>query len=143
SLACYHLPDGKPMGSYPPGKIKREARIDPHPHAPVLVVSSYFHAEVEIRDFRTGKILAEEIPPWPGGSRAAWHPHGYLCVCKSDSTGLRIQQFEPKTGRLDFLRAIDDCGHGDTILAFNPKGDRFFATGWNGNVSMWDFHTGQ
>jgi WD40 repeat protein len=142
SLTCYQLPDGKRIGAYPPEKIKREARIEPHPHAPVVVVCSYYHKEVEIRDFRTGKILAQEIAPWPS-SRATWHPQGDLFICKSDFTGLRIYRFDPKTARLDFLRSIDDCGHGDTILAFNAKGDRFFATGWNSNVTMWDLNTGQ
>jgi serine/threonine protein kinase/WD40 repeat protein len=144
ALSVHDVGSGKCLGQFNAVGITHNVAIVAHPNEPLVAVRSYFVRLVEVRDLRTGAVVAREVPPWPGGcSMAVWHPSGrYLCFGAANGFGIRVYAFDPSSGRLEYRRTID-CNHGDTQLRFNRIGDRLYATGWNPAVSMWDFWTGQ
>ncbi len=147
AMSVYSLASGKKIGTFEAADIRFSPRLAAHPQEPLVAVSSYASRYVEVRNIQTGQVVCKELPPWRGGSRCAWHPGGkYLCVCVSDAlvegTGVRVYRFDKAAGKLHYLRTIP-CGHGETRLCFHPTGDRFFATGWNATVTLWDFWAGR
>jgi serine/threonine protein kinase len=137
ALSVHDVASGQCLGQFNAVGITHDVGLVTHPHEPLVALSSYFFRLVEVRDLRTGAVVAREVPPWPGGcSMAVWHPGGrYLCFGPADGFGTRVYAFDPSSGRLEYRRTID-CSHGATQLRFNWTGDRLYATGWNPAVSM-------
>jgi tetratricopeptide (TPR) repeat protein/WD40 repeat protein len=133
-----------------PRRVTRAAYVTLHPTAPIIVGCSYHHPTVEVRDFRTGALLAELDPSWPKGmGNCAWSPDGRtLAVACGDGPQIELYAFESGPRGLRLIRTLGGPpygGHtkGGLHVTFNPAGDRLAVRGWDGIVHLYDVHTGR
>ena len=61
-LEVYELPSGNRKYTHAPDKIGDGLRVDFHPTEPVVACASYFLTVIQVRDLRTGKVLAGMRP---------------------------------------------------------------------------------
>jgi serine/threonine protein kinase/WD40 repeat protein/tetratricopeptide (TPR) repeat protein len=141
SLAVYELPSARRKHFLAPEKIGDGLRVDFHPTEPVVVCASYFSTLIQIRDLRTGKVLA-----WHGGRNPCnplWHPDGRRLIVP-DGEGGRIQDlvWDPATRSLKVWRTLAVEATGIQV-ELNPAGTRLAAIGWNGIMRLFDYEAGR
>ncbi len=145
SISVYETASGKCVHQLAPGQIVRGSDAHLHPTAPFVACCSYYHHDVQVRDLRSGAVVATAVPPWRLGSNACWSPDGRtLLVADSNHSGI-IQEyaFDPAVGALRLVRNIQGPDTGGAESTFNPAGDRFVRRGWGGSVVLFDTVTGQ
>jgi WD40 repeat protein len=121
--------------------------LDLHPTKPLVAVFSYDARcrQVQVRDLRTGAVVASAVPPWPGGNGwGAWSPDGRTLTVPEGNGG-KVQQyaFDPAAPALRATRLLDHPEHGGSMIAYNPAGDRFVSRGWDGVVRLFDSESGR
>jgi tetratricopeptide (TPR) repeat protein/tRNA A-37 threonylcarbamoyl transferase component Bud32 len=144
SISVYETASGKRMHRLGPGQIV--SKLDPalHPTEPFVACCSYLYRDVQVRDLRSGAVVAAAVPPWPGGSHACWCPDGRRLLV-ADCNGGIIQEyaFEPAAPALKLLRSIQGPIMPGAELQHNPAGDRFVRQGWDNVVVLFDAFSGQ
>jgi serine/threonine protein kinase/WD40 repeat protein len=117
-----------------------------HPTAPFVAAFSYYLRVVQVRELRSGTVVASVLPPWPGGNGVcAWSPDGRtLLVPQGDGDKIQEYAFDPATPALRPTRTlqapIDRSGNN---ITFHPAGDRFVVRGWQGLIDLYDAVSGQ
>src|SRR5262249_55964484 len=76
SINVYDVSTGARVHRLEPSEIVRTARVRLHPTGPFVAVNSYLHRLVQVRDLRTGAVVARFEPPWRGNGGFAWAPDG-------------------------------------------------------------------
>src|SRR5205823_1471275 len=137
TIGLFELPSGRPSGrSLTPDTLTREVGIALHPMEPLVAVCSYFGRVVQLRDVRTGEVVAS-LPQSGGATHAAWDPDGQtLAVGHADPPLILL--YDRTT--LQPYRTMEAAG---AHLAFNHAGDRLAARGWEGMMGLFDVGTGQ
>jgi WD40 repeat protein len=138
AISVYDLATGERLYRLAPTSIRDEIILALHPTEPAVAISSYFSKVVEVRDLRTGGVLAS-LPHAKGGSWVAWHPGGHiLATTAGDDTNINLYD---RAG-FKLVRTVEGKDLG-TRIAFNHAGDRFVSWGWGGRVQLWDTATGR
>ena len=103
-----------------------------------MAVCSYFGSVVQLRDVRTGKVLAS-LPQGTRPLSVAWDWGGRtLAVGLAESRLIRLYDW----ATLQPFRTLE-ADQAASHLAFNHVGDRLAVTGWGGFVELFDVGTGQ
>jgi serine/threonine protein kinase/WD40 repeat protein len=136
TIRLFELPGGRPVGSsLAPDTLTREVKIALHPTEPLVAVSSYFGRVVQIRDVRTGKVVAS-LPQTAGVTHTAWRPDGQtLAVGYPDPPLIRL--YDRNT--LQPYRTLEGGG---VDFTFNHAGDRLAGRDWTGALDLFDVDTG-
>jgi serine/threonine protein kinase/WD40 repeat protein/tetratricopeptide (TPR) repeat protein len=139
AIRLFELPSGRLTHRQAPDpRLTREVGIALHPSEPVAAVWSYFASAVQLRDLRTGKVIA--TVPQPGKPiSVAWHPDGRTFAVGYGETNF-IQLYDRTT--LKAYRTLRGAGFGAAV-SFNHAGDRLAVRGWGGYGQLFDVGTGQ
>jgi serine/threonine protein kinase/WD40 repeat protein len=139
AIAVFDVPSGSLSGPpLAPDTLTQEISIALHPTAPLVAVSSYFSRVVQIRDLRTGDVVAA-LPQAVGATQTAWHPDGQtLAVGYGDSKEIKLYDRTTYAVYRTMLGV-----QGGTGLTFNHRGDRLATNGWLGRVELFDVGTGR
>jgi serine/threonine protein kinase/WD40 repeat protein len=145
SLWVYDVARGRCLHRLKPQRIVRGLRAVLHPSAPFVAVCSYFSHELQIRDLRTGAVVARVTPFRGGIFGVAWSPDGRtLTVPAADAPTIQQFAFDPAAPALRFVRPIaspDDTG---MYIVSNAAGDRFAVTSvWHSGVHLVDAVSGR
>jgi WD40 repeat protein len=136
SIGLFELPSGRQVSRLAPDTIVRGACCSLHPTNPELAVFSYFGSVVQIRDTRSGSVIAS-LPVFHPHD-VAWHPDGREFAVASTESGL-IHLYDRST-----LKPIREFKSSYvTSLAFNHAGDRLAASGWGMQIELFDVNSGQ
>jgi serine/threonine protein kinase/WD40 repeat protein/tetratricopeptide (TPR) repeat protein len=124
-----------------PEKIGDGLKVDFHPTDPVLVCASYFSAIIQIRDLRTGKVLASHDGNHP--CNPIWHPDGRRIIVP-DGEGGKIQDlvWDPAVRSLRLWRTLEVETNG-TAVELDPGGTRLAAIGWDAVMHLFDYESGR
>jgi serine/threonine protein kinase/WD40 repeat protein len=137
TIRLFELPSGRPLGRpLAPDTLTREVGIALHPTEPLVAVCSYFGRVVQLRDVRTGGVVAS-LPQPGGATHAAWDPDGQTLAVGHAEPPL-ILLYDRTTLRP--YRTMEAPG---VHLAFNHAGDRLAARDWGGTLGLFDVGTGQ
>ncbi len=138
-IRLIQLPSGEPIGpTLQPQILDREIEIALHPTEPLVAVCSYFGRVVQVRDLRSGDVVAA-LPQILGTSDVAWHPHGRsLAIADADGGQIRLVD---RTS----LQPIQtfQSGQSGLTIQFNHAGDRLAVGGWEMTPELFDVGTGQ
>jgi serine/threonine protein kinase/WD40 repeat protein len=138
AIGLFELPGGRNLHRLPADTLTREVAITLHPKEPLVAVCSYFGRVVQLRDVRTGAVVAS-LPQTVGPTSVAWHPDGQtLAVGYGDSHLIRLYE---RTTRQPY-RTLEG-GQRGVSLTFNHAGDRLASFGWQSHVELFDVGTGQ
>jgi serine/threonine protein kinase/WD40 repeat protein len=146
AIRVYDVAEGTRIHDLKPERIVRGLAASLHPSAPFVAVSSYFFRELQVRDLRTGAVVAA-VSPFPGGiCRAAWSPDGRtLTVPVADSPTIQQFAFDPGAPALRLIRTIpspQDASAG--YIVSNAAGDRLAGTSaWQSGVYLLDAVSGR
>jgi WD40 repeat protein len=147
SIGIYEVARGVRTHRLAPGEIVPRLTVQLHPTKPFVATSSYFvHRLVQVRDLRTGAVVASALCPWPGGNgAAAWSPDGRtLTVPQGDGGKIQQYAFDPAAPALPPIRTIEGLSpRGGMVIAYNPTGDRFIGRGWSNTVDLFEAVSGQ
>jgi WD40 repeat protein len=137
AIRLFELPSGRPVGpTLAPDTLTRDLNIALHPTEPLVAVSSYFGRIVQIRDVRTGQVVAS-LPQTAGVSHIAWHPDGRtLAVGYPDPPLIRL--YDRTT--LQPYRTLEGGG---VYFTFNQAGDRLAGHDWASALDLFEVDTGQ
>src|SRR5262249_18722325 len=90
SLAVFDLPGGRLIGRLGPDTLTQEVNCALHPAEPLVAVCSYYVSAVQLRDVRTGKVVAS-LPQPSGPHAVAWRPDGRtLAVGLTEGRSIRL-----------------------------------------------------
>jgi serine/threonine protein kinase/WD40 repeat protein len=144
AISVYDVVTGKCLHWLAPVEIVRDVNAWLHPTEPFVAAFSYHHRIVQVRDLRSGAVVASALPPWPGGNGGcAWSPNGRsLLVAQGDAGRTQQYAFDPAAPALQATRTLDSP-HIVGNITFHPAGDRFVARGWGAQVGLYDAISGQ
>jgi tetratricopeptide (TPR) repeat protein len=149
SISVYETASGGCVQKLAPRQIVSRLEVHLHPAAPFVACSSYdFHQGVQVRDLRSGTVVATATPPWPLGSSAGWAPDGrtlFVTDPNGGAIGETIQEyaFDAVAPALRLIRSIQGPNLNGAGITFNPAGDRFVRRGWGHVVVLFDAISGQ
>jgi serine/threonine protein kinase/WD40 repeat protein len=129
-----------------PTEIDPDLRVNLHPTGPFVAAYSYFHNVVQVRDLRSGAVVASALPPWSGGNgHCAWSPDGRtLLVSQGDGGKIQEYAFDSVAPALRPTRTLQSpMEQGSPYIFFHPTGDRFVSRGWSNHVVLFDVLSGQ
>jgi serine/threonine protein kinase/WD40 repeat protein len=137
AIGLFDLGSGRRLAHFPAEVPTREVYVALHPTEPLLATCSYFATVVQVRDCRTGKVVASLPAPY-GPTHLAWQPNGRtLAVCAGDTE--LIQLYDRSTWKPYRTLKSGQGGY----LAFNHAGDRLARCTWAGSLYLFDVGTGQ
>jgi serine/threonine protein kinase/WD40 repeat protein len=137
SIRLYALPAARELGRLAPDTITDGIAIALHPTEPVVAAESYSEQVLQLRDLRTGKVLAST----PLADRAvglAWHPDGRTLAVGSNL--YQIYLYDRSTWHV--YRTLQAELY-PTRMGFDPAGDRLAALDYVGNVQLLRVATGE
>jgi serine/threonine protein kinase/WD40 repeat protein len=137
AIGLFELPSGRQLSRLAPDTLNREVTIALHPTEPLVAVCSYFARVLQIRDVRTGEIVASFAQP-SGPTEAVWHPDGHTLAVAYGAEHIRL--YDRTT--LQSYRTLQTAG-GGAYLTFNHAGDRLATAGWSTGLELFDVGTGQ
>jgi serine/threonine protein kinase len=144
AISVYEIASGKRVYRLAPAQIVRGLDAHLHPAAPFVVCNSYHYHDVQVRDLRSGAVVATVVPPWRLGSYACWGPDGRtLLVTEAEGGIIQEYAFDTAAPALRLIRSIQGPIMGGAELTFNPAGDRFVRRGWGNAVVLFDADSGQ
>jgi serine/threonine protein kinase/WD40 repeat protein len=144
SISVYDTASGKRVHRLAPGQIVARLYLELHPTEPLVACYSYLYRDVQVRDLRSGAVVAAAQPPWPGGSGAYWSPDGRtLTVASGDIGKIQEYAFDPVAPALRPTRTLESPSVGAPAIVYNPAGDRFVSRGWGNSVHLFDSVSGQ
>jgi tetratricopeptide (TPR) repeat protein/WD40 repeat protein len=142
SLSVYDVATGRCLSRLAPAGGFPEPMARLHPTEPLVAVCSYLKALIQVRDWRTGAVVASATSSWRGNSAVAWSLDGRtLTAPDGDSGKLQQYAFDPAAPALRPTRLLEGSVSGD--ITYNPAGDRFVRRGWSGIVELFDAVSGQ
>jgi serine/threonine protein kinase len=142
SVSVFEVATAKRLHRLPPSEVPT---IHLHP-AGSYAAGAYYHSRtIQVRDLRTGEVVASALGPGPMGNGAcAWSPDGLtLTVPSGDGGAIQQYAFDAAVPALRLLRTIQGHEAGGAQLTYNPAGDRLVRRGWDGTVSLFDGLSGQ
>jgi serine/threonine protein kinase/WD40 repeat protein len=145
-ISIYVTATGTRLHRLPPTEIHRDVRVKLHPAEPFVAAYSYFDNVVQVRDLRSGTVVASAVSPWPGGNgHCAWSPDGRtLLVSQGDGGKIQGYAFDPTAPELRLTRILQSpIEQGCPYILFHPAGDRFVSRGWSNHVVLFDPVSGQ
>jgi eukaryotic-like serine/threonine-protein kinase len=145
SVSVYDVVAGQRTYRLAPNEIVRDLEVSLHPAEPFVALWSYRNRVVQIRDLRSGAVVASTWPPWPrGAGGGAWGPDGRTLLVADGNSG-KIQQctFDPAAPALVPTRIIQGPWVGGAAVVFHPAGGCFVTRGWNGAINLFDAVSGQ
>jgi tetratricopeptide (TPR) repeat protein/serine/threonine protein kinase/WD40 repeat protein len=147
AISVFDVATGRRTHRLPPGDIVVGQDLRLHPTEPFVATFSYFVLRlVQIRDLRTGAVVASALCPWPSGiGHAAWSPDGRTLTVPAGDGG-KIQQFafDPAAPNLRPVRPpIDGPDVGGATIVYNPAGDRFISRGWSNTLHLFEEVSGR
>jgi serine/threonine protein kinase/WD40 repeat protein len=138
SIGLFDLRSGRQLNRLSPDLLTREVVCALHPIEPLVAVCSSLDSVVQIRDLRTGDVLAS-LPETARPNCVAWDPDGRtLAVGLAEAHRIRLYD----SATLQVLRTLESCDVASSV-AFNHAGDRLVSTGWGKVVELFDVGTGQ
>src|SRR5262249_39519712 len=142
SLSVYELPSVELKYRLAPDTIGDGLNVDIHPTDSLVACGSYLSMVVQIRDLRSGKVLAK-LDGFHRPANPVWHPDGRNLIFSEGENG-KVHQclWDPASRTLTRQRTFV-TETGGPVAAFNRAGDRFAVVGWNGVAHLFDFETGQ
>jgi serine/threonine protein kinase/WD40 repeat protein len=146
SISIYQTSTCTRLHRLAPAEIVRGLDLCLHPTAPFVAAFSYYHRVVQVRDLRSGTIVASVLPPWPGSNGVcAWSPDGRtLLVPQGDGGKIQEYAFDPAAPALRPTRTLQGpIERSGNCLTFHPAGDCFVARGWQGVIDLYDAVSGQ
>jgi WD40 repeat protein len=132
----YELSGGKPLRELKPTRPGAVEMLKFHPTDPVLALTRGGTAEV--RDLRTGAVLAELTHPAVTDA-IAWHPDGRTLAVGCNNSPIHL--WDVHTSRC--LRVLEGHTHLGIRLEFNHGGDLLASNDWHGVLRLWDPSTGR
>ena len=144
------LSDGKIVSRMPSEPFNREGMVAMHPTHPLISLSSYFAATIEIRNWKTCETVAHIGPDSLEGLPAkckgvAWSPKGdQLVFFHGDGQQGHWFQFDPESYTVARIHGEHRLlpSEGGRALRFNCTGDRIFAKGWSNNFTIMEASAG-
>jgi serine/threonine protein kinase/WD40 repeat protein len=144
SLEVFAADTGERRHHLAPGAITKNLCSVLHPTEPIVANLSDNYKMIEVRDLRSGAVLASVTLPWRCGGWGAWSPDGRMLAVSRYCSGLvHLYAFDSSAPSLRLIRALEAPGNGGTSVQFNQSGDRVVTRGWNGIVHLFDVHTGR
>lgn len=150
TVQVIQMSDGEIVSRMPTEPFNREGTVAMHPTQPLIALSSYFAATIEIRNWKTcatvaniGPDLLEGLPAKCRGM--AWSPKGdQLVFFHGDGQHGHWFQFDPESYTVARVHGEHRSlpPEGGRILRFNRTGDRIFAKGWLNNFTIMDASAG-
>jgi serine/threonine protein kinase/WD40 repeat protein len=137
SIGLFELPSGRQLNRLAPDALNHALNIALHPTEPLVAVCSYVGTVLQLRDTRTGKVVAFS-PDQEGLTSLAWHPSGRT-LAVADRTG-QIRLYDRTT--LQVYRTLE-CDDAVTSINFDDAGRRLAIRGWSGRVRLFDAITGE
>jgi eukaryotic-like serine/threonine-protein kinase len=140
-LSVYELPTAERKYTLAPETIRDGLRVDFHPTEPVVACASYFSPVVQVRDLRTGKVLASH------SGRALcnpiWHPDGRRLIVPEGEGGKILDlAWDPAGQALRRWRTLSVEANG-TMVELNPAATQMAVIGWNGIMRLFHYETGR
>jgi tetratricopeptide (TPR) repeat protein/WD40 repeat protein len=141
-IRVYDLPSAQLRGRLAPDTLGHGITIDLHPTEPLVAVGCYFGDILQVRDLRTGEVLAKR----DGLAKPCdpvWHPDGRRLLASAGEQP-RVDEFvwDPAARSLTWHRSFPTRGSGSTS-ALNRAGDRLAVVGWPSVLQLFDFETGR
>jgi WD40 repeat protein len=138
AIGVFELPSGRQKNRLLPDTLTRGIVIALHPTEHLVAVASYWGPVVQVRDVRTGEVLAS-LPQPARAASVAWHPDGRTLAIGYDSHHIRL--YDRATWQP--YRTLE-TGAVVTSIEFDARGDRLaMGGGWVGIVELFDVGTGQ
>jgi serine/threonine protein kinase/WD40 repeat protein len=139
AIGLFELPSGRRIKRLLPAcPLASEMVCALHPTESVVAICSYFSPVVQLRDLRTGAVLAV-LRQTSRPHSVAWHPTGRI-LAVGMAEACQVHLYDRAT--LKPFRTLE-CGRTASYLAFNPLGDRLAISGWGKAVDLFDVGTGQ
>jgi serine/threonine protein kinase/tetratricopeptide (TPR) repeat protein/WD40 repeat protein len=146
SINVYDVTTGERTHQLAPGDFIPGPEVIFHPTEPLIATCSYLvYRLVQVRDLRTGAVVASARCPWHGGcGHAAWRPDGRVLTVSCGDGG-QIQQFafDPVEPDLKPVRFIEGPANGCAAIVYDPAGDRFISRGWSQTIQMFEEVSGR
>jgi WD40 repeat protein len=146
TIAVHDAFTGRCLHRLAAGQVVSGLQLALHPTEPLVATFSYYVPQlVELRDLRTGAVVASARCPWDEGcGHACWRPDGRALTVPSGEGG-KIQQysFDPARPALRPVRLIDGPDVGCATVVYHPAGDRFVTRGWSQSVQLFDEVSGR
>lgn len=128
------------------GHISRGIKIALHPSRDFIAVCSYFSNSVQVREMKTGRVVAD-LTRSIGAGGCAWSPAGRTLGVSADNGGMiALYDFEPEVPAPMALRlqqTLVGRSTGEAAIRFNRAGDRLAAVGWDEVVHLFNLDTGR
>ncbi|HXY36142.1 MAG TPA: WD40 repeat domain-containing serine/threonine-protein kinase [Planctomycetaceae bacterium] len=137
SIGLFELPTGRQLGHLAP-ETQTSVNVEFHPTEPLLATCCYADQVLQLRDLRTGKVLAS-APQTDRPLSIAWHPNGRILAVSYNHP--QICFYDRSTFRVD--RTLDDAGLVASSINFDHLGRRLAATEWGNAVSLFDVGTAE
>ncbi len=137
SIRLFELPTARELGRLAPDTITDGIAIALHPTEPVLAAESYSEQVLQLRDIRTGKVLAS-TPLTDRAVGLAWHPDGRTLAVGSNL--YQIHLYDRSTWHV--YRTLQAELY-PTRMGFDRAGDRLAALDYVGNVELLRVATGE
>lgn len=137
-LSIIDVTSGAILGSLDPKPYTRAGRVELHPHAPLVCLYSYHQESLEIRNWRTGSVVAsyeasnvDDV----GFSGASFSADGNRLAAISGSD-LYEFEFDTRHGQLSLAQKSQTIQDGGSEVRFNQDGDRLWTIGWGNQLRL-------
>lgn len=137
TIRLFELPAGRQISRLAPDTLTYGINIALHPTEPLVAVCSYFGTVVQLRDVRTGKVLATS-PQSDRATNLAWHPNGRTLAIACETGQIRLLD----RAKWEVYRTLE-VELTAASINFDPAGDRLALHGWGNIVALFDFQTGE
>ncbi len=137
SIGIFELPGGKQLNRLAADTITRGVLMAWHPTDPLLAICSYYNPVLQLRDWRTGQVVAS-MPQSIACTGVAWHPNGQTIALADE--GRRIRLYDRSTRQAYRTLTAEQTV---TRIHFDRAGSRMAAYGWSGIVELFDVGTGE
>ncbi|HXY34945.1 MAG TPA: serine/threonine-protein kinase [Planctomycetaceae bacterium] len=130
SIGLFELPSARQLSRLAPDTIAHSIMIALHPTEPLVAAASYIDRVVQLRDIRTGKVLASESQI-DRPLALAWHPEGRTLAVANNQRQIRL--YDRKTWRA--YRTLESELYA-TSIAFDPVGDCLAANEYGSKMEL-------
>jgi len=137
SINLYELPSGRQLSHLAPQTLTRGINIALHPTEPLIAVASYVADVLQLRDMKTGKVVAARDHQ-DGALMLAWHPSGRALAVAYGNCQIRLYD----RATLRAYRTLE-TEIAATSIEFNHSGDQMALRGWSDAVGVFNSRTGQ
>ncbi len=137
SIGLFGLPSARELGRLRADTITHAIGIALHPIEPLVAAASYGDQVVQVRDTRTGKVLASK-PQTHRPLSLAWHPDGRTLAV--GTTLPQICLYDRTTWQNDRTLPAERY---PVWMSFDPAGERLAACDYVGNTELFRVSTGE